>query len=80
MKNIKIQTPDANLVSVCRDNNPLQADLVRGRLEESGVDAKVDGEFQAGFAGVLPVNVLVHETDVSAAIAIIQKIFPAREQ
>lgn len=76
MKNIKIRMPDARLVSVFQNNDPLLADMVRDRLDENGISAVTEGENQAGFAGALPVKVMVRETETEAATAIIKELFP----
>ena len=79
MKNVKIKTPDTHLVTVYQSSDPIQADLVRDTLDNAGVEAMIDGEYQAGFAGVLPVNVMVRESVADAALAIIREIFPVRD-
>lgn len=78
MKKVKITQPDTKLVSVYQTSDPIKADMVRDRLEENGIDAVVDGEGQAGFSGVLPVNVLVRESDSVRANSFIESVFSSQ--
>lgn len=78
MKNVKIRLPEARLVSVFQNNDPLLADMVRDRLEENGISAVTEGENQAGFTGALPVKVVVLESQADAAAAIIKELFPSQ--
>jgi hypothetical protein len=77
MKNVKIRLPETRLVSVYRNSDPILADLVRDSLEDNGISAVINGERQAGFAGVLPVEVMVRELDASAAMLVIKKLYPS---
>jgi hypothetical protein len=58
---------DDDLTSVYTVNNPTEAEIVRNALQSIGIACQIGGESQAGLAGVLEIDVLVHASDVDAA-------------
>jgi hypothetical protein len=56
-----------DLVSVYTVKNPTEAEMVRNALKAVGIACEIGGEGQAGLAGVLEIDVLVHAGDVIAA-------------
>lgn len=55
-------------VQVYSTLSPAEAEIIRGMLEEEGIDAKVAGDFLVGFPDATPdVSVLVHADDVERA-------------
>lgn len=61
------------LVEVYTSTHETEAEVVRGGLEAQGIDAKVSGANQAGFAGVLEVKVYVKASDELRAREIIDE-------
>lgn len=53
--------PDANL-----------AEIIKAHLEQSDIACWIDGENQAGLAGILPIRLLVRSADVERARVIIE--------
>lgn len=47
------------------------AEVLRIKLEGEGIQCMIEGEHQAGLAGVLPMRLLVRETDAERARALI---------
>ena len=64
-KSIIMESED--LVSVFTVKNPTEAEMVRNALKAVGIACEIGGEGQAGLAGVLEIDVLVHANDVGAA-------------
>ena len=68
-----------SLIEVFRAENLPEAHLVKGRLEESGITARVEGGFLEGALGGLPVGwasqprVLVLDADAPKARKIIEE-------
>jgi hypothetical protein len=58
---------DDDLTSVYTVKNPTEAEIVRNALQSIGIACQIGGETQAGLAGVLEIDVLVHASDVPAA-------------
>jgi len=56
-----------DLVPVYTVSNPTEAELVRSALESVGIACQIGGEGQAGLAGVLEIEILVHASDKTAA-------------
>jgi hypothetical protein len=55
-------------VQVYSTLSPAEAEIIRGMLEEEGIDAKVAGDFLVGFPDATPdVAVLVHADDAERA-------------
>ena len=52
--------PDANL-----------AEIIKAHLEQDGISCWIEGENQAGLAGILPIRLLVRATDAERARVII---------
>jgi hypothetical protein len=57
----------ADLVTVYTVQSPTEADLIRNSLKAAGIACEIGGGGQAGLAGVLSIDVLVHADDVGAA-------------
>jgi hypothetical protein len=70
--------------TVYRAENIIDANLVKGALAQSGIDAFVAGEYLTGGAGQLPafglVSVMVAEEDEPAAAPIVAAIDAALRQ
>jgi hypothetical protein len=65
---------DANeLVRVYTVNEPTHAELIRVELQGEGIACEVSGENQAGFAGVLTIEILVRAKDHDRALAFIEE-------
>ena len=64
-KSIIMESED--LVSVFTVKSPTEAEMVRNALKAVGIACEIGGEGQAGLAGVLEIDVLVHANDVGAA-------------
>jgi hypothetical protein len=55
-------------VQVYSTLSPAEAEIIRGMLEEEGIDAKVAGDFLVGFPDATPdVSILVHADDADRA-------------
>ena len=56
--------------------NPVEAHIVRGLLEQQGIEARVNGEYLQGGIGELPlvdlITVSVADGDVDAALEVIR--------
>ena len=76
MKKIKVKNPDSHLTTVYTVNDSVQAELIKNMLAEHGIQAKLGGEHQAGFTGVLGVELIVQESDAKAALEFIRIHFP----
>ena len=65
---------DANeLIRVYTVNEPTHAELIRAELQSEGIACEVSGENQAGFAGVLTIEILVRAKDHDRAHAFIEE-------
>lgn len=73
MAKIRIQTPDASLVTAYTVSDPIQAELIKNTLLDHGIQCELGGGHQAGFTGALAVEIIVHEPDFSRAIEIIKE-------
>lgn len=63
---------DANdLVEVYSSTMEAEAEVVRTTLEEEGIESKISGANQGGFAGVIDVKVYVRASDAARAKAIV---------
>lgn len=61
------------LVSVYTVNEPTLAELIRAELHGEGIACEVGGETQAGFSGVLRIDVLVRAKDADRARRFIEE-------
>jgi len=64
-KDMNMESED--LVTVFTIKSPTEAEMVRNALKAVGIACEIGGEGQAGLAGVLEIDVLVHASDVNAA-------------
>ena len=76
MKKIRIKNPDGRIVTIYTSKNQIEAELVRNTLLDHDIECHLDGEFQAGFAGVPDVDIVVKESDVEFAAEVIEKHHP----
>ncbi len=72
MKNIKSESLDIRLVTVCTVFNPVIAELIKNTLLDHEIECEINGELQAGFTGTLGIDVVVRETDAKEAREIVQ--------
>src|ERR1700692_3357093 len=56
-----------DLVPVYTVQSPTEAEIVRNALKSVGIACEIGGESQAGLAGVLTIEILVHASDKGAA-------------
>ena len=56
-----------DLVTVCTVNSPTEAELIRSALQSIGIACQIGGESQAGLAGILQIDVLIHASDEEKA-------------
>jgi hypothetical protein len=56
-----------DLVPVCSVQSPTEAEMIRNTLKSVGIACEIGGEGQAGLAGVLQIDLLVHASDVDPA-------------
>lgn len=66
-----IQDPDAP-VEVYTVTSAETAELIRATLEADGINCWIEGESQAGLAGVLPIVLCVRNRDVDKAFRVIE--------
>ena len=60
--------PDSeSLVVVTTITDPNMAQVMRVALESEGIPCQVEGGGQAGFAGVLPIHLLINKEDMDRA-------------
>jgi hypothetical protein len=76
MKEIDIHTPGTRLVTVYRVADSVTAELIRNSLRDEGIPCELGGERQAGFTGVLDVEVIVRREDRDRALQVINRLFP----
>lgn len=68
---------DANeLVRVYTVNEPTLAELIRAELHGEGIACEVSGENQAGFAGVITIEIFVRAQDADRARKFIEQHEP----
>ncbi len=72
MKKVKIPHPETRLVIIYRLSDPIEAELIKNTLADHGIESHLDGESQAGFAGIFEIGVLVAEEDADNAHEIIE--------
>ena len=53
-------------------NNPMEAHLLQGRLEEEGIHSFLGGELMSGYPPMNGVSVFVEEEDYSMAHTLLQ--------
>ena len=70
---------DEELVPVYTVKSPSQAEIIRNTLESEGIFCRLDGEGQAGLAGIMDISVVVAATDAERARAILQMHEPLDE-
>ena len=63
---------DEELVSVYSVKSPSQAEIIRNALESEGIFCRLDGDGQAGLAGIMDIDVLVAGADAERARAILE--------
>ncbi|HZZ77605.1 MAG TPA: DUF2007 domain-containing protein [Gemmataceae bacterium] len=56
-----------DLISVYTVKSTAEAEIVRGSLESVGIPCQIGGESQAGFSGVLEIDILTHVSDADRA-------------
>jgi Putative prokaryotic signal transducing protein len=65
---------DANeLVRVYTVNEPTLAELIRAELQGEGIACEVSGENQAGFSGVITIEIFVRAKDADRARKFIEQ-------
>src|SRR6516165_10980846 len=64
-KDMDMESED--LVTVFTVKSPTEAEMVRNALKAVGIACEIGGEGQAGLAGVLQIDILVHASDAGAA-------------
>jgi len=64
------------LVSVYKTTDVGRAEIIKGALEEEGVQAFIENENQAGLSGVLECRLLVNAADEARARAFIEQHEP----
>ena len=62
-----------DLISVYSCINAGEAEVLRNALQSEGIACRIDGEGQAGLAGVLELRLLVRAIDADRARAYIEK-------
>jgi hypothetical protein len=65
-------TDDDAVVKVYTLNDPNQAEIIKNMLRDHGIDCVLDGEGQAGFTGVLEIDVLVKANDAEQATEVLK--------
>lgn len=58
------------LVLLTSVNTAAEAEIARIGLHSDGIECQIEGELQAGLAGVLPIKIYVKEGDLERAMAI----------
>jgi hypothetical protein len=56
-----------DLVPVYTVQSPAEAEIIRNAFKSDGIACEIGGESQAGLAGVLSIDILVHASDVDKA-------------
>ncbi|MEE8105621.1 MAG: DUF2007 domain-containing protein [Planctomycetota bacterium] len=59
------------LVTVKRLKDPVKAEIIKGALEEQGINCLLDGAGQAGLSGLLTIRIQVLESDRPQAEALL---------
>jgi hypothetical protein len=59
------------LVTIKKLKDPVKAEMVKGALEEQGVQCLLDGAGQAGLSGLLNIRIQVLESDRERAEALL---------
>ena len=72
---IPVHDHDATLVTLKTVNNAETANIIRNLLERVGINARIEGEHQAGFTGALEIKVLVRQCDLAAATKMLDTSF-----
>jgi hypothetical protein len=60
------------VVPVYTVTDPSQAEMIRSLLHAEGIACEVSGENQAGFAGLLNIEIMVRAEDADRALKIIR--------
>ena len=68
---VKVESDLLEPVEVYTVMSAETAELIRATLEAEGVPCWIEGEFQAGLVGVLPIGLLVRRQDVEPARRVI---------
>ena len=76
MKKIKIQDPEAKLITILKLKDPVEAELIKNTLADHGIESLVDGEHQGGFTGTLNIGIIVKDTDAKFAVEVIKTHYP----
>lgn len=76
MKKIKIHSPELRLQTVCSLNDAAVAELVKGTLLDHGIECELSGKHQAGFTGLIEIDVLIRESDTEKAREILMSHYP----
>ena len=63
---------DEELVSVYSVKNPHHGEIIRNALESEGIFCRLDGDSQAGLAGIMDIDVLVPAADAERARTILE--------
>ncbi|HEY3244966.1 MAG TPA: DUF2007 domain-containing protein, partial [Phycisphaerae bacterium] len=66
--------PAPQTVTVASTANPFAAEYLRNALQASGIRCMLDGALQAGYAGVLPIRLIVRASDAIRARSIIDRL------
>ena len=64
---------EEKLEAVYTLNDPTDAELIKNLLTDHDIPCSLDGEHQAGFTGVFTIGVLVLESDVDRAKAVLSR-------
>ena len=65
--------PETHLVTIATTTQSAVAEVIKLRLEANDIMCEIGNESQAGFAGVLKIEIIVREQDVAAAKKIIEE-------
>ena len=65
---------DQDLVTVRTVSNATEAEIIRGAMQAAGIACQIGGESQAGLAGVLAIDVLVHASDSGKARKLLRQV------
>jgi hypothetical protein len=63
-----------DLITLCTVQTSTEAELIRNALKSVGIACEIGGESQGGFAGVLQIDVLIHESDADEARKYLRKL------
>jgi hypothetical protein len=63
-----------DLVTIFTVQNPMKAEIIRAALQSAGIPCEIGGESQAGFAGVLGIDVMTQVGDLERARTHLRKL------